>query len=106
MNDQSTVPSLKKLANELTMSLCQHYTERSLPTFNEHRIIRALVSRKLRATSTSVDDLLTVGLALYQHLKLPLPRTTATADRGPFVLVYGGGTATGRLAIQMLCRYV
>ncbi len=40
----------------------------------------------------------TVGQALYQSLKLPLPTQPA---RHPFpLLIYGGSTATGTLAIQ------
>lgn len=42
----------------------------------------------------------TVGMALYRTLKLPLPGTKP--DKPDFVLVYGGGTATGTLAVQML----
>lgn len=42
----------------------------------------------------------TVGLALYQSLKLPFPGSPPSKPR--FVLVYGGGTATGTLAIQLL----
>ena len=46
----------------------------------------------------------TVGMALYHALKLPLPLpvSPAATSEPNFVLVYGGGTATGRLAIQML----
>lgn len=40
----------------------------------------------------------TVGQGLYQSLKLPLPNKPAS-ERFP-VLVYGGSTATGTLAIQ------
>ena len=40
----------------------------------------------------------TVGQALYMTLKLPLPTEPA---KTPFpVLIYGGSTATGTLAIQ------
>lgn len=48
----------------------------------------------------------TVGMALYHILKLPLPLplpvTPAASSEPSFALVYGGGTATGGLAIQML----
>lgn len=56
----------------------------------------------------------TVGLAFYHQWKLPLPYPSV--DSGPastplpathepqYVLVYGGNTATGRLALQMLRR--
>ncbi|KAB8227954.1 hypothetical protein ETB97_006742 [Aspergillus alliaceus] len=40
----------------------------------------------------------TVGQALYQSLKLALP--TEPAQNSPFILIYGGSTATGTLAIQ------
>ena len=42
----------------------------------------------------------TVGMALYRSLELPLPGPRS--GKTEFVLVYGGGTATGMLAIQML----
>ena len=42
----------------------------------------------------------TAGLALYVHLGLPMPNS---GDHGPeFVLVSGGATATGKIAIQLL----
>lgn len=40
----------------------------------------------------------TVGQGLYQSLSLPLPGASTTT--GPAVLIYGGSTATGSLAIQ------
>lgn len=43
--------------------------------------------------------MLTVGLSLYHVMKLPLPHST-TSMEPQYVLVYGGGTATGTLAIQ------
>lgn len=48
----------------------------------------------------------TVGMALYHTWGLPLPEDKdCTVSNGPrYVLVYGGGTATGTLAIQMLRR--
>ncbi|KAG5660908.1 hypothetical protein KAF25_002551 [Fusarium avenaceum] len=42
--------------------------------------------------------LLTVGLSLYHTMKLPLPYSGQTTDQ--YILIYGGGTATGGLAIQ------
>jgi NADPH:quinone reductase-like Zn-dependent oxidoreductase len=41
---------------------------------------------------------ITVGQALYQNLKLPKPDSPDT--KGTTVLIYGGSTATGTLAIQ------
>ena len=49
-------------------------------------------------TSTLGVGLSTVGQALYQSLKLPLP-TTPAKESFP-LLIYGGSTATGTLAIQ------
>jgi NADPH:quinone reductase-like Zn-dependent oxidoreductase len=40
----------------------------------------------------------TVGQGLYQSLKLPLPDKPATEKT--YLLIYGGSTATGSLAIQ------
>ncbi|KAK1491541.1 hypothetical protein CTAM01_10267 [Colletotrichum tamarilloi] len=46
--------------------------------------------------------MLTIGLSLYHVMKLPLPHANkASGDGEPqYVLIYGGGTATGTLAIQ------
>ncbi|KAM5354139.1 hypothetical protein ACJ41O_000789 [Fusarium nematophilum] len=50
------------------------------------------------AASTLGAGIVTLGQALYQSLELPLPDDPAKA---PFhVLIYGGSTATGSLAIQ------
>jgi aspyridone synthetase trans-acting enoyl reductase len=62
------------------------------------------------AASTLGIGVGTVGMALYNTLQLPLPmwpaRTPPTgeseAEAPEYVLVYGGGTATGGLAIQMI----
>lgn len=43
--------------------------------------------------------MITCGQALYQGLKLPLPGD-GMEKYGGFLLVYGGSTASGTLAIQ------
>ena len=45
----------------------------------------------------------TVGQALYQSLGLPLQ---GRKNHGATLLVYGGSTATGSLAIQFAIRWV
>ena len=56
------------------------------------------------AAATVGVGITTVGYALYEVLKLPLPETlrenTAVGELDP-VLIYGGSTATGSLAIQL-----
>ncbi|THC98053.1 hypothetical protein EYZ11_002479 [Aspergillus tanneri] len=42
----------------------------------------------------------TVGQGLYQSLQLAWPTEPITQSPAPFVLIYGGSTATGTLAIQ------
>jgi aspyridone synthetase trans-acting enoyl reductase len=57
------------------------------------------------ATAASLPAALaTVGLTLFQHMKLPMPSAAVppTDESKPWVLVYGGGTATGCMAIQVL----
>ncbi|KAF2431632.1 putative zinc-binding dehydrogenase family oxidoreductase [Tothia fuscella] len=45
----------------------------------------------------------TLGLVFFDSMKLPFtPDKRATPDQSFFVLVYGGGTATGTMAIQLL----
>ncbi|KAF2832600.1 GroES-like protein [Ophiobolus disseminans] len=49
----------------------------------------------------------TVGLSLFMHMELPMPTNliatkSTVAAAGPWVLVHGGGTATGCMAIQVL----
>ena len=49
--------------------------------------------------------LVTVALGLYKHLGLPLPPTRGQATSS-WILVYGGSSATGTLAIQFAKLYV
>lgn len=46
--------------------------------------------------------LATVGLSLFNYLELPLPYSEEIKVKTPTVLVYGGGTATGAMALQVL----
>ncbi|KAF7560697.1 hypothetical protein G7046_g3449 [Stylonectria norvegica] len=46
--------------------------------------------------------LATVGLAAFHYLQVPMPSATSSESESRTVLVYGGGTATGAMAIQML----
>ncbi|KAE8153455.1 chaperonin 10-like protein [Aspergillus avenaceus] len=55
------------------------------------------------AAATLGVGLATVGMALYLSLGLPLPGSSSPTNPS-YVLVYGGSTATGTLAIQMLRR--
>ncbi|KAJ1326931.1 aspyridone synthetase trans-acting enoyl reductase [Microdochium nivale] len=60
----------------------------------------------LATAATLPAAIATVGLSLFQHMKLPMLSPTVQGQQqqedGPFVLVYGGGTATGCMAIQVL----
>lgn len=48
--------------------------------------------------STLPCGLSTVALGFYKHLNIPL--LPATVSDGSWILVYGGSSATGTLAIQ------
>lgn len=56
------------------------------------------------AAATLGVGLATVGLALYHSFKLSLPFSPSSKAKPSHVLVYGGSTATGTLAIQCLRR--
>jgi NADPH:quinone reductase-like Zn-dependent oxidoreductase len=51
------------------------------------------------AAATSGVGVLTVGYALYKVLKIPFPGSGVVGN-DKTVLIYGGSTATGTLAIQ------
>ncbi|CZR52667.1 related to C.carbonum toxD protein, partial [Phialocephala subalpina] len=60
------------------------------------------VEMSLQQAATLGIGLSTVGLALNHTLGLPLPRASAVVPTdAPHLLIYGGATATGTLAIQM-----
>lgn len=72
--------------------------------FAEHIVAKAAISLKvpngisMEEAATLGVGITTVGQGLYQSLELPWPTTPA---KEPFpILIYGGSTATGSLAIQ------
>ncbi|KAF4988361.1 hypothetical protein FGRMN_9808 [Fusarium graminum] len=58
----------------------------------------------LSVAATLGAALATVGLSLFNYLELPLPYSKSLDEsyKKPTVLVYGGGTATGTMALQVL----
>lgn len=63
-------------------------------------VFRIPAGMSYHTAATLGVGMVTVGMALYRSLKLPLPGSRS--EKTDFALVYGGGTATGTLAIQML----
>lgn len=84
-----------------------HVCGASEGAFAEFMIVPEGLVYKMPSNMTFEDaatlgvGLLTIGLSLYHFLKVPLP-FAAEPQPGQYVLVYGGGTATGSLAIQAL----
>jgi aspyridone synthetase trans-acting enoyl reductase len=57
----------------------------------------------LASAATLPTALATVGLSLFQYMKLPMPDSSPdNRSTGSWVLVHGGGTSTGCMAIQVL----
>lgn len=54
--------------------------------------------KSFEETASMGAGVTTVGQALYHNLKLPWP--TEPAEEPFLILIYGGSTATGTLAIQ------
>jgi len=73
-------------------------------TFAEYAMVKGDIQIKIpdnisdEEASTLGVGISTVGQGLYQSLKLPLPSSPSKVPI--WVLVYGGSTATGSLAIQ------
>lgn len=78
--------------------------------FGEYCVAKADLQMKIPDSLSSTDaatlgvGVSTVGQGLYQSLGLPLP-TSPSKEQTP-VLIYGGSTATGTLAIQYAKLYV
>lgn len=71
--------------------------------FAEYALVRERVQMKVPEGLSDADAattgvaISTVGLTLYQKLSLPWP---GSANAGCWILIYGGSTATGSIAIQ------
>lgn len=81
-------------------------TELEDGTFAEYCVAKGDLQMKIPSNVTDQEactlgvGVTTVGQGLYQSLKLPLPGKTSADDSKVTVLIYGGSTATGSLAIQ------
>lgn len=83
-------------------------------SFAEFIMVKAHINIKLTDWMSFEDGatlavgITTVAQGMYQQLKLPLPSLTITPTAGPGtepILIYGGSTATGTLAIQFAKLY-
>ena len=83
-----------------------HAANYSIGAFREYLLADADLTIRLpdslayAEASTLGMGLSTAAQALYQSLQLPLPLDTTASPRGT-ILIYGGSTATGSLAIQL-----
>lgn len=79
--------------------------------FAEFAAIREIVAWRIpdamsfEEAATLGMSLMTVGLALHHVLKVPLPLTPSEPHQSKdYVFIYGGGTATGTVAVQCAAR--
>ncbi|KAJ5593845.1 uncharacterized protein N7459_000053 [Penicillium hispanicum] len=66
----------------------------------EHTMMHKPDSLSFEESASLGVALVTVGQALYWVMKLPLPSPNIAPNSGPSLLVYGGSSATGTIAIQ------
>jgi NADPH:quinone reductase-like Zn-dependent oxidoreductase len=78
--------------------------------FAEHIVAKGDVSMRIPSNlsfsdaATLASGVGTAALALYRHLSLPVP-PAKVADK-PWILVYGGSSASSSIAIQFAKMYV
>lgn len=69
-------------------------------TAKEHAIMHKPEFLSFEEVASLSVGLATVAQVLYAIMKLPLPLPNIPANSGPTLLVYGGSSATGTIAIQ------
>jgi len=76
-------------------------------TFANYIIMKGDLTLKIPPTmsfenaATLPCGLATVGLGFYKHLEIPFLTYPVEPKTGPFILIYGGSSATGSLGIQV-----
>jgi len=81
-------------------------------TFANYIIMKGDLTLKIPPTmsfenaATLPCGLATVGLGFYKHLEIPFLTYPVEPKTGPFILIYGGSSATGSLGIQVAKLYV
>lgn len=79
-------------------------------TFAEHIVAKGDIAMHMPSqlsfsdAATLPSGVLTAALALYRHLELPL--LPATVAGSPWLMVYGGSSASGSIAIQFAKLFV
>lgn len=97
---------MKNLSQTPTNRLLGHAANYTIGAFRQYLIADAdLVIRipdhlSFQAASTLGMGISTAAQALYQSLKLPLP-TGGSVPTNDTILIYGGSSATGSIAIQL-----